>query len=205
MILPFNLGVIILAAGESRRMGSPKMLLPWKGSSVIGHLIAQWKKLEISQLAVVHASGNQALMEELNRLDFPNSNRIPNPTPELGMFGSIQCAARWQGWQPDLTHWMIVLGDQPHLEPQTLRSLLEYGKSHPETICQLTTHDRPRHPVLLPKKFKQLLARASDENLHQFLLANSTSRSFCEVNDPGLDLDMDSPKDYQKLTKIFET
>ena len=52
-IAPF--GVIILGAGASSRMGRPKLLLPWRGTTVIGHIIYQWRELgaaQISNLAV---------------------------------------------------------------------------------------------------------------------------------------------------------
>ena len=39
------LGVVILGAGASARMGEPKLLLPWRGTTVIGHLISQWREL----------------------------------------------------------------------------------------------------------------------------------------------------------------
>src|SRR4051812_5400227 len=118
---PLQIGAVVLAGGRSRRMGRPKLLLPWKSTSVIGHLIDQWQSLGVSQICVVCAADDQALAQELNRLGFPEALRILNPLPERGMFSSIQCAARWPGWNPTLTHWAIILGDQPHLSPASLR------------------------------------------------------------------------------------
>src|SRR5256885_3178049 len=90
-------GMVILAAGASSRMGKPKLLLPWGVTSVLGHLIGQWKALRAGQIAAVWATGDQAVSVELDRLGFPKVNRVVNPTPERGMFSSIQCAARWSG------------------------------------------------------------------------------------------------------------
>src|SRR3989442_15619712 len=111
MPAPFSLGVVLLAAGRSRRMGRPKLLLPWGKTSVIGHLIGRWQELGAQQIAVVCAAGEPSIQEELDRLRFSRANRISNPAPERGMFSSIQCAARWFGWEAGLTHWAIVLGD----------------------------------------------------------------------------------------------
>src|SRR5208283_2314529 len=91
--------VIILAAGSSRRMGSPKLLLPWGATTVLGHLIRQWRKLKVGQIGVVCAAQAGEIQTELNRLKFPETNRIINPQPELGMFGSVKCAAAWPGWR----------------------------------------------------------------------------------------------------------
>src|SRR5690242_4744910 len=118
-------GVIILAAGASRRMGRPKLLLPWGQNSVLSHLLQTWAQLAASQMAVVCAAEAKPLATELDQLSFPAANRIVNPAPENGMFSSIQCAANWRGWNPELTHWIVTLGDQPHLKPATLQTLLE--------------------------------------------------------------------------------
>src|ERR1039457_6654776 len=117
----FSVAAVILGAGRSARMGQPKLLLPWGGTTVLGHLIEQRQALGAKQIAVVCAPGDLAVRTELDRLGLPEANRIYNPAPERGMFSSIQCAAQWPGWQAALTHWAIVLGDQPHLKPQTLR------------------------------------------------------------------------------------
>src|SRR2546425_4724028 len=146
----FSVAVVLLAAGASSRMGKPKMLLPWGKTSVLGHLIDVWKQLGTEQIAVVCAAGDAATDVELDRLRFPQENRIANPNPSLGMFSSIQCAAQWRGWDAKITHWAIVLGDQPHLPASVLRSLLDFARHRPEKICQPSRNARPRHPVLLP-------------------------------------------------------
>ena len=50
-------GVVILGAGASSRMGRPKLLLPWGDTSIIGHLIEQWRALAAAQIAVVRRPG----------------------------------------------------------------------------------------------------------------------------------------------------
>src|SRR5215468_266425 len=134
----YALVVLILGAGRSSRMGRPKLLLPWKNSSVIGHLIGQWKGLAPAQIAVVIAQGDSPLTAELDRLQFPSLDRIENPAPESGMFSSVQCAARWNGWDSSATHWAVVLGDQPHLTVETLRAVLALSWQQPGRVCQPT-------------------------------------------------------------------
>ncbi len=197
-----RLGVAILAAGASSRMGEPKMLLPWGKTTVIGHLIAQWQNVGAGQIAIVTAAGDQALAKELERLAFPSENRICNPAPEHGMFSSIQCAARWSGWTPELSHWVIALGDQPHLRVETLLALLGLGAAHPEAVCQLSRKGRPRHPVLLPAQAFQSLGVSTHESLKQFLHSAAVEFALEESEDAGLDLDMDEPADYVKAVRL---
>jgi len=198
----FAVGVIILAAGRSSRMGRPKLLLSWGKTSVLGHLIKQWRTLSAKQIAVVCALSDLAIQAEFDRLGFAEKNRIINLSPERGMFSSIQCAAQWPGWQAALTHWAIVLGDQPHLRPQTLRQVLDFSAAHPAKVCQPAHRGHGRHPVLLPRTIFRQLADTTATTLKQFLAAQPQEAAFCEVDDPGVEVDIDRPEDYAKVLDL---
>ncbi len=198
---PFELGAIILGAGRSRRMGCPKLLLPWGATSVIGHLVSVWTSLEARQVGIVCSSGDSTLDAELDRRGFPKSNRIINSNPERGMFSSIQCAALWSGWSEKLTHWAIVLGDQPHLRPETLKAILQFARTHPGRVVQPALAGRPKHPVLVPKSVFIEIGRSECSTLKEFLLRRSVL--LCELDDPGLALDIDRPEDYRRALEMF--
>jgi molybdenum cofactor cytidylyltransferase len=197
----FKTAVVILAAGASSRMGRPKLLLPWKDSTVLAHLLATWTQLGARQIAVVLPASGSKIPQELDRLGFDVNNRILNPRPEQGMFSSIQCAARWTGWKSDVTHWLISLGDQPHVLDKTLASLLSVASKHSDRICQPEWQSRPKHPVILPRAAFESLAGCDDRDLRAFLEKRSELRKFCPVDDPGLDLDLDYPKDYEEALR----
>jgi CTP:molybdopterin cytidylyltransferase MocA len=194
-----KLGVIILAAGASARMGRPKLLLPWRGTTVIGHLISQWRGLGAAQIAVVLRLKDPALAVELDHLNFSKSNRIENPQPERGMFSSIVCAASWGGWQKKISRWAIVLGDQPHLQSNMLRQLLEFSSLNPGAICQPAVGGRIGHPVILPRPAFEELKGAGAATLKDFLKHTALPCVQCKVTDAGLSLDMDTPADYKRL------
>ncbi len=191
------LAVVILAAGKSSRMGRPKMLLPWKQTTVLGHLIGLWTRLPVMQIAVICAADDAAINVELDRLKFPLENRIVNPSPTGGMFSSVQCAARWPGWQTSLTHWAIALGDQPHLKSETLQALIDFAAQQPGRICQPSWRGHARHPVLLPGAAFQRLAGSKAETLKEFLQSMADELALIGINDPGLELDLDVPADYE--------
>lgn len=195
-------GVVILAAGASARMGEPKLLLPWQGTSVIGSIIRQWQELGASQVAVVHRPNDAPLAAELERLNFPAQNRIENPLPDRGMFSSIVCAANWNGWNEKIESYVLALGDQPHLRSDTLRALLEFHFRHANTICQPFFGDHERHPAILPGWAFKDLKTCQGETLKDFLKLNSGSAVQYPMDDAGLALDMDTPGDYKLLEKL---
>lgn len=198
----FGLGVVLLAAGRSSRMGRPKLVLPWGGTSVLGHLIGVWWQVPATQIGVVCAAGDAAIEAELERLGFPAANRMVNTDTARGMFSSIQCAAHWAGWDASLTHWALALGDQPHLRLTTLRAVVDLAKANPGKICQPASGGRARHPVVLPGREFRALAGTQCRTLKEFLEEKCTERMNVEVDDPGLELDIDSPEDYEAALKL---
>lgn len=221
-----SVGVIILAAGASSRMGKPKMLLPWRGTTVIGHVISQWRELGAGQIAVVHRTNDAKLLEALNTIHgndacslFPpergegeysvvkQSNDstiqlITNPQPERGMFSSILCAADWNGWKRGISHWAIALGDQPHLHLETFDALLKCSSQNPAVICQPVNQNKAGHPVILPQSIFRELKETRAETLKDFLKPFSAQTVYCSVADAGLSFDMDTPEDYKKALEL---
>jgi molybdenum cofactor cytidylyltransferase len=195
---PLVFGVILLGAGRSSRMGTAKLLLPWQNTTVIGHLLFQWRELGAAQIAVVHRPEDVELLAELDRQNLPGQHRIANLQPELGMMHSVQCAARWRGWQSELTSFAIVLGDQPHIRRETLRDLLRFAAAQFGRICQPAHKGEPGHPVLLPRREFAVLRDSTAATLNVFLAAQPQKPAYCEVNDPGLLLDIDTPEDYDR-------
>jgi len=200
---PWTFATVILGAGRSSRMGRPKLLLPWGDTTILGHLIAQWTNLGAAQIAVVCQPNDTPLHAELDRLQFPAAHRIPNPDPDRGMFSSIQCAASWPGWLPQVDSLALALGDQPHLSAATLNEILAFARAHQEKICQPARAGHGRHPLFLPISIFQQITAAKVETLKQFLAAHSSSLQLLELSDSALDLDLDRPEDYQRALAEF--
>jgi len=196
-----GLGVVILAAGASSRMGTSKLLLPWEGTTVIGHLLWQWEKLGAAQIGVVLRAQDLALAAELDRLHFPGASRLANPRPEHGMFSSVTCAASWTAWREEISHWAIVLGDQPHLPAEMLQALLVFAAQNPAAICQPSFGGRTGHPVILPRAAFAALKRTGVATLKEFLAQTTCPRLAFPLADPEFLADLDTPEDYQRLTR----
>ena len=197
----FHFGAVILAAGFSTRMGKPKMTLPWGGTTILGRLISQWTAVGTTQLAVVIRPDAVEIQSELDRLHFPQENRIPNPNAKQGMFSSIQCAANWPAWDDHLKAFALVLGDQPHLQQQTLEQLRDFAAQHKTLICQPELDRRARHPVFLPRPIFCELQVTVAETLKDFLSEKADISRTVGINDPGLLLDLDKPADYEQAVR----
>ena len=196
----FSVGAVILAAGRATRMGRPKLLLPWGATSILGHLIECWRGLGAAQIVVVCAGGDPNILAEVDRLAFGRGDLVENPDPQRGMFSSIRCAAQWPGWRSAITHWAMVLGDQPHLQVATLRKLIHWTSVHPGMVCQPSLQGRGKHPVILPKTAFFELGRSAAKDLKEFLSNYSIAPCACE--DPGLALDIDWPEDYEQALRL---
>jgi len=203
--MAFRLAAVLLAAGRSSRMGRPKLLLPWGGTSVLGHLIGQWQVLKAEQIAVVCAADDLLIQAELDRLGFSAGDRIVNAAPERGMFSSIQCAAQWPGWRADLTHWAIVLGDQPHISRETLQTIVAFSAANPEQICLPKQGGHRRHPVVLPRQVFAQLPNCEAIDLKAFLDSPPIPAAICELNDPALELDIDTLEDYDRACGLYSS
>lgn len=197
-----SFGVAILAAGKSSRMGRPKMLLSWGGTTVLGHQVAAWKQAGVAQVAVVIAVGDTLIGRELDTIGIAAEDRIVNPDVDRGMFSSIQCAAAWAGWEAGLSHVVIALGDQPQLRLQTLRLLIEAAQKEPDNIWQPAFEGAAKHPVVLPKELFLQLGRCNHQNLREALDSMKDRIRLVELADPGLNLDIDSPADYEKAVRL---
>ena len=200
-----SLAAVLLAAGRSSRMGRPKLLLPWADTSVLGHLIDQWQALKAEQLAVVCAADDLPIQAELDRLGFSANDRVLNAAPERGMFSSIRCAAQWSGWRADLTHWAIVLGDQPHISRETLQTILDFSAANPERVCLPKQGGHRRHPVVLPRQAFVQLANSEAIDLKAFLDSLPSPAAMCEINDPALELDLDTPEEYDRAVGLYSS
>ena len=199
----FRIAAVILGAGASIRMGRPKMLLPWGRTSVIGHIVNLWRmELEAVQVGIVIAPAPCPMSEELDRLCFPESDRIVNSCPERGMFSSVQTASAWQGWRSDITHFALILGDQPQIMSTTLKTLLESVRDLPATIHQPSRNKRPKHPIVFPSTDFRDIAKSQSDTLRTFL--NPKKRTFVEIDEPSLEVDLDYPADYEAALKLAD-
>jgi CTP:molybdopterin cytidylyltransferase MocA len=192
--------VAILAAGESRRMGQPKLCLPWGKTTILGHLLSQWREAGAEKLLVVHGPGETPVTRELDRLQIPASDRAATVAFERGMMGSVVTAAGRAAQDRSLTHLVIALGDQPQVRPETLSALLLACERSPGRLVRAVHEGKPGHPLALPAASLPELSTTPAETLRDFLRLKEMPVCDLTIEDSGVLLDVDTPADYARAS-----
>lgn len=130
-----SVAALILAAGESRRLGRPKQLEPWGDQVLLGHVVEQTASFPVDEVWVVLGAGYESILDEVA---FGNAGIIENPEWEEGIASSIRVGldALLQLSRCEVA--LIVIGDQPDVSPDVVEELL-------------VSHRRSKHPVSVPK------------------------------------------------------
>ena len=181
---------VVLAAGESRRMGAPKMLLPWGGRTVLGAVVEALLGAPVEQVAVV-LGHRAAEIRQAVPLDPKVAVCVNERYPE-GMLTSIQCGVRALG--EGAGPLLVCLGDQPLITPEVVARVLA---AHAGGLTVPTCEGRRGHPVAVDASLRdELLALPPDAGLRGLFLAHPDRVRTVAVPSPGVLVDLDTPADY---------
>lgn len=184
-----NAAAIILAAGESRRMGRPKALLPFRGGTFLSAIA---ENLARHCSPVIAVFGFDAA--HLSGLAPPGVIAVENPDYKDGMLTSLKAGLRAV---PDPCDTLLfTLVDHPAVMQSTVDTVV----ASTATIAIPRFQNRRGHPVLIRR-------RIADEFLREPLTAktrdvidrHASEIEYIEVDDPGISDDIDDPALYQKL------
>ena len=197
---------VILAAGESSRMGADKALLPWPPVDAQipprdTFLSAAIRSLTVSaDFVVVVAGGNDAALAPIAYAN--GASIVVNPDPSRGQFSSLQVGLR-AVLNRGRDAAIITLVDRPPVSSETLRTLREAFESSPRNIWAAVPEysGRHGHPFFAGRDLIEAFLRAP---------ASATARDvehrymehmlYVPVNDPLVALNVNTPEDYAKLS-----
>ncbi len=194
------IGAIILAAGESTRMGTQKLLLPYAGSTVIETIVDRVLRSRVDACVVVTGHDAERIRDALGARDvlFAQNDRYRD-----GMLSSVRAglAASDESWKAAL----IVLGDQPSLRAETINLLIERNSIAPEDIVVPAFEGRRGHPLLVAMRFREEMMTDFDGiGLRGLLRAHPESVVEIAVGTSTILDDMDYPEDYQRAIDALE-
>jgi molybdenum cofactor cytidylyltransferase len=189
---------IILAAGESRRMGSPKALCKWGEGTFLDAVISYLRQGGVRDVGVVVGAGSQEII----------SHGVPadvdvwiNPDYIYGQLSSLQVGLRHQ--QMNVVGAAMALVDHPAVKPTTVLKLIEAIRNYPDHIVKPSHRGRGGHPIFIGRKWWNEVLRISFPDLATTKSRIPTLRDIIaqypervksvDVDDPGILIDIDTP------------
>ena len=191
-----KIGVIILAAGESSRLGKAKQLLPYKGVNLLQH--ATQVAIDAVSEPVVVVLG-AAFTEISKELQHYRVTIIENPDWQQGMASSIKTGLlKIQELTPDLTGVILMVCDQPYVTPHLLRKMQVAWQNSGKGMVACAYGDTTGTPALFSKYyFEELLGLQGQEGAKKILKAY---QPFIPLVAFPLGLvDIDTPEDFKSL------
>ncbi|WP_143960937.1 NTP transferase domain-containing protein [Litoribacter populi] len=154
-------GVLLLAAGESKRLGSPKQAVPFKGSTLLQHAITQASTLKTAVTLAVISAGDETLFDLVEKT---GAEMVENPDYKEGMASSIRAGVNHiMIHYPQLEYLMIMLCDQPYVESDHLQTLIDTQQKTGKKVVASLYEGRKGVPTLFHKSlFPQLLELQGD-------------------------------------------
>ncbi len=201
-----RLFALIPAAGRSRRMGAPKLLLPWGGTTVIEHLLTTLARPEICAAFVVVRPTDFILRATLARTAAIVIAADQDP-PDMRDSVELGLKAIQDRLQPsDADGWLLIPADHPVIEPEVLNGLLtQWFAANAEVLVPKFGEHRG-HPTLfrwsLAKRIRQLPRGVGINALWRESPGLITEwPTDCE----SVLIDLDTPQDYEHWRSEFES
>jgi len=188
------ISAIILAAGESKRMGEPKQLMPFGQSTILEKAIIN-NLLSSAVNEIIVVLGYRA--EEVLKTIATKPVKIAiNPDYKQGMSTSIIAGLSLIARQAQAV--MLALGDQPLVDSQTINRLIEEFYNHDKGIVVPTYHGKRGHPVIFAIKYKQkLLELKGDIGGREVIKDHPDDILEVAVDSESVITDIDTINDYR--------
>lgn len=192
-----KIAAIVLAAGNSTRMGSPKALLPFEQSTFIDTILERLTAANCQPLITVLGAEGELICRS-TMVD--TYHCVSNPAPQEGMLSSLKIAIR--ELPPDCTGFIMALVDHPNVAPDTYRQLSEMARRHPDAIVIPRFLGRNGHPVYFGRPFFKQLLDTDNQYGAQIVVRRSQSMvRFLEVDDAGILQDINTPQAYVQIAR----
>jgi len=186
---------IVLAAGESRRYGTPKQLLSWQGEPFVRRVAQTALDSGLSPVVVVSGAYTPQIRQTLGNLPVI---LVHNPDWMEGQSSSVKAGLR--ALPSETGAALFLLADQPQVPKDLVRSLLENHAGNLMPIVAPQVAGRRANPVLFDCiTFPALMELEGDVGGRPLFSRYPTA--WLPWDDPGLLLDVDTPEDYQRLLK----
>ena len=187
---------VVLAAGDSSRMGYPKALLPIGSHTFLSLVLETLGSACPGDVTVVigrHAD------EIRSRTVNPNVRFVVNPRPELGQISSIQLALR--SLEPDCAGCLLWPVDQPMVSVSLVRALIGMFRDSEAWVVIPACRGKRGHPAIFRRElFQELLGWPEGQSPKELIRRHSAQTLLLPTEETAILEDVDTPEDYHRLT-----
>jgi molybdenum cofactor cytidylyltransferase len=196
-----GVSAIVLAAGMSTRMGSPKQLLRIDGKTLLAITLETLGKSRVGEIVVVLGASADLIRREV---EFGAAKVVINEAYRDGMGTSLRVGLAAVDTRAEAA--LVVLADQPFLKPSTIDKLIgQHRLRHPQIAIPLYRGFRG-NPVLLDRSvFAELAGLEGDIGCRAIFGSHTENILKAPLDDMGILLDVDTPGDFASLAHMPET
>jgi molybdenum cofactor cytidylyltransferase len=189
-------GAVVLAAGASRRMGEPKLLLPWlNGRTIIEHTVEQLVKLKMEPIVVVTGHDAREVRGALERWEVQFAQNRAYKTAGLG--DSLR--AGLTALPTSASAALVVLGDQPNIPPKVVQQVLMAYAEHQSDLVVPTFDGQAGYPVLVARRhWPDVLTMKDDAAFEGWVRAHLDAALLVSVDTDAVLRSVDTPQDYRE-------
>lgn len=186
---------LILGAGASQRLGPPKQLLPFRGTTMLGWVVDQAQHAySLDEIVVVLGRAADEICERIN---FGTARVVENPVFAEGCSSSYRAGIG--SLDPRSEAIMIILGDQPGITPQIIDSLADEWRRAPSPIALCSYRWRKGHPMIFAQSmFEQLKGLHGDKAAWKLVDANLAAVQEVHFDLPFPD-NINTAEDFERL------
>ena len=193
------ISAIVLAAGEAKRMGRNKVLLPWQGKTLLEHVLDQLLHSQVDEIILVLGHEAERIREKISAQGI---KIVVNPTYHEGMSASLRYGLSMM--EKAAEAFLVALGDQPGIREEMINQLIEaFHKALPRKNIVLPTYrSKPGHPVLFGIRYREEMGRLKgDVGGRQILADHPEDILFLEMDTDEVLQDIDTLEDYREYLK----
>ena len=191
---------VVLAAGESSRMGRPKAFLPICGTTFIESIVGALRRTKVGEIIVVLGHNAEEMKARIEHLPV---TIVVNYDYKSGQLSSLQAAIRHLIASAYVVDGILVhLVDHPYLNPVLVDRMIESFYSAQKLIVLPRYQLRRGHPVIFSASlFDELLKAPLDQGAKAVVNAHRSETLEVETDEAGIAIDIDTPEEYRQHVK----
>jgi len=186
-------GAVVLAAGEARRFGCPKLLMPFGDSTILGSVVQPLVSIGVTPVVVVGGLDAAAISESLSSQPV---RIVCNPNPAGGMVSSIRVGV--EALTTSLDCFLVALGDQPRIRAEGVSHLIAEQIKSGKGIAIPTYEGRRGHPVVFDISYRrEILVLTDQQTLRDLIDAHRDDVVEVDCDADAYVSDIDTREEYE--------